>query len=355
MKLSLRESRGFGIVALGGQIKRISEKCFTVKSQHALGKFYTVKWIGSRWVCDCDDYVKRKKPCKHVYAVNFLLDLPKILILNAEAFERRCIYCGSSEVKPKGFRYNKGGAVRLFRCRACGKRFSETVTPNRGGAKVALAVIATDLYYKGLSLRDIKDHLWQVYNIRMSVSTIHRWVGKITDLLKKVSGRNLKLEVGEKWLADETVIKIGGEAKYLWNIMDHKTRTYIASLLTNGRGAEEALAALKEAIKNAGKAPSILVTDSLKSYQKAVEMLGLPLTHINNAGIAKRENNNRIERLHGTIKDWVARKRGMKSKAGELLGGYRHYYNLIRPNTTTSSITKTKWISAIKTTPKETV
>jgi putative transposase len=313
-----RELRGLAIVAMGGMIKRVDKDEFEVRSQSNPKVFHSVGWAGDKWVCSCEDYAKRGKPCKHIYAVNFLLDLPRILLLNADVFERRCIYCGSNNVRPKAIRYNKSGPVRIFRCKDCGRRFSDTITPEKGGAKVALAVIAADLYYKGLSLRNIENHLWQVYSVKVSTSTLHRWIMKISDLLKSAFDA-LSLEVEGKWLADETVIKVNGEAKYLWNVMDYETRAYLASLLTEDREAEDALAAIKEAMKNAGKAPATLVTDGLKSYQKALKMLGSPITHISNAGIAKKENNNRIERLHGTIKEWLDHKRGMKYQASELM------------------------------------
>ncbi|MEM0057166.1 MAG: SWIM zinc finger family protein, partial [Candidatus Geothermarchaeota archaeon] len=75
MKLSLRELRGLGIVALGGQIKRVDENAFLVKSRSNPSAYHRVEWRGNGWVCDCADYAKRNKPCKHIYAVNFLLDL----------------------------------------------------------------------------------------------------------------------------------------------------------------------------------------------------------------------------------------------------------------------------------------
>jgi len=330
MKLSIRELRGLGIVAMGGQIQRISGTTYVVKSQ-GNDSSYKVEWTGDKWICNCHDYLKRHKPCKHIYAVNFLLDLPRIVLSNSAAFDRRCPYCGSSNVRPKGFRYNRNGPVRMFKCKDCRRRFSENAASEHGGAKTALSIIAADLYFKGLSLRDIKNHLWQVYGVDKPVATIHRWVMKIAHALKRAL-EDVKLEVGDKWLADETVVKVDGEPMYLWNIMDFETRCYIASLLTSGREAEDALTAIKQAIKNAGKLPKTIVTDGLKSYTKALELLGLPIEHISNAGLAKYENNNRVERLHGTVKDWIKRRRGAKGKIKEFIEGYRIYYNYMRPN-----------------------
>jgi len=75
------------------------------------------------------------------------------------------------------------------------------------------------------------------------------------------------------------------------------------------------------------------VTDGLQSYRKALELLGLPINHIVNAGLAKDENNNRMERLNGIVKDWIKRKRGLKGKFKEFIEGYRLYYNYMRPHT----------------------
>lgn len=332
MKLSLRELRGLGIVAAGGQIQRISDTKFIVKSQNN-DKDYRVEWI-NKWVCNCQDYIKREKPCKHIFAVNFLLNLPMILLLNYKAFERKCPYCGSSRTILRGFRYNKSGAVRLRKCKDCNKWFKDAAFMERKekGNNTLFAVISLDLFYKGLSLRGIRDHLKQIYNVDKSVSTIHRWVLKLTSLLREAS-QKLKVYVGDTWLADETIIKINGKEKYLWNILDYKTRFHIVSLVMEYRGAKEAIKVLVEAVRRSGKIPNELVTDGLKSYDAALKMLNLPVKHIRNVSIAnKANNNNRIERLHGTLKSWIKNKRGLKNHAEEMIEAYRIYYNYIRPH-----------------------
>ncbi|RLI77229.1 IS6 family transposase [Archaeoglobales archaeon] len=206
------------------------------------------------------------------------------------------------------------------------------------GRKTALMVIALDLYFKGLSLRNISDHLWQVYGIEKSPSTLHRWITRMTKKLNEAAS-NIHVEVGDKWLADETVVKVAGEAMYLWNIMDYETRHYIVSVLSKRRDSEEALKVIREAILRAGKIPKKIVTDGLKAYSKALRQLEkLSIEHVSNVGLAKKENNNRIERLHGTIKDWIGRRRNLRNveNAKILLEGYRAYYNTIRPITTIS-------------------
>jgi len=327
-----RELRGLGIVAIGGQIQRLSDKLFLVKSQ-STDAFHRVEWVSGKWSCDCQDYMKRGKPCKHIYAVNFLLALPLIVLSNTRALERKCPYCGSNKTILKGFRYNKAGAVRLRLCKVCNKRFKDDLMSEGKGNNTALAIIALDLYYKGLSLRKIKNHIWQVYCIDKPVSTLHRWIVKLTETMCKAL-KDVKLELGNKWLGDETVVKVNGKAKYLWSIMDYETRCYIASLLTEGRGGKEALSVIKKAIRKAGNQPQKFITDGLKSYSKALkELPSSCIEHVSNVGLANQgDSNNRIERLQGTIKNWTKAKRGLKSRSQALVEGYRLYYNFIRPH-----------------------
>ena len=348
-----RELRGLAIVAIGGQIQRINDNFFLVKSQSVPEVFHEVMWVDGKWTCDCQDYIERGKPCKHIYAVNFLLSLPLIVLSNSDAFEKQCPYCGSAETTLKGFRYNKSGAVRLRKCKICKRRFKDTLNNEPLSVKEALAVIALDLYFKGVSLRDIRNHIWQVYGADKPVSTLHRWIIKLVKTLNETFDK-IKSEIGDRWLADETIIKVNGKAKYLWNILDYETRYHIASVLGEGRGAKEALGVIKNAIEKTGKHPKQLVTDGLKSYSKALEMLkNLQIEHIGNVGLASPENNNRIERLHGTIKSWTKNRRGMKTHSQELIEGYRFYYNHLRPNTALNERApaetnkKAKWISIV--------
>jgi len=278
--------------------------------------------------------MKRSKPCKHIYAVNFLLALPLIVLSNTRALERKCPNCGSNKTILKGFRYNKAGAVRIRRCKICNRRFKDDLMPNRKGNSSALAIIAVDLFFKRLSIREIRNHLWQVYCVDKPVSTLHRWIVKLTEIMRKAV-EDATLELGDKWLGDETVVKVKGRERYLWSIMDYETRRYVASLLTEGRGAKEALTVIKKAIRKAGKQPQKLVTDGLESYSKALnELPGNRIEHISNVGLAKQgdDNNNRIERLQGTIKTWTKAKRGLKGTSETFLDAYHCYYNFIRPH-----------------------
>ena len=328
----LRELRGLGILAAGRQIQRVNESLFLVKSQSAPDRSYEVKWDDPNrgWTCSCMDYMKRGSPCKHVHGVNFLMDLPHIVLSNSDAAERHCPYCDSKRMVRRGLRYNKSGTAQIYWCKDCKRRFPDNVLKGKSGNSCAVGVIAIDLHYKGLSLRNIREHLWQIYGIEKPASTLQFWITKLTKLFAKAVA-NLELKVGDKWLGDEMIVKIKGKPKYLWNILDFESRQLIVSLAMDGRGAEEALAALQEAIQKTGKTPKEFVSDGLQSYSVALKAIEGGINHVSNAALADKDNNNRIERAHNTLRGWVRIRRGLKDST-RLSEGYKNYYNHIRPH-----------------------
>jgi len=78
----MRQLRGMEIVSKGGQVRRITDVEYLVRSQHTRA-CYKVQCEGDSWLCECPDYEKRNTSCKHIYAVIFLLRLPSIILSNA--------------------------------------------------------------------------------------------------------------------------------------------------------------------------------------------------------------------------------------------------------------------------------
>lgn len=355
MRYNLRELRGLGIVAQGGQIRRISPEQFQVKSQSS-NEFHQVVWQseGHKWLCECADFEKTTKKCKHIFAVSFLQNLPQIVIANAEENKQVCVYCKGEKIVKRGRRQNKKGTVQLLWCKGCKRRFPETTVLGKGGSYVALAIIALDLHYKGLSLRNISDHIFQIHGILKPPSTIQYWISKFTKISSQILN-DKKLEVGDTWLADEMFVRIRGKRRYLWSILDFETRQVVVSLLLRSRGEKEAEKVLIEAILRAGKSPLKLHTDGLASYGKALKRLGRDIDHIKNVGIGKKDNNNRIEKFHNTVRGWERNFRGLKDGYSLSLG-FSNYYNHVRPNLATgnhapSSTRRIRWVKVLNESP----
>ena len=333
MKLSKRRlARALEILLKGGQVKRVSEFEYKVRSQSKRRFWYTAKWVNGKWTCSCEDYAKRKSECKHIYAILLLQKLPEIIMHNAASLEVRCPKCGSMDIIRKGIRDVKSGFIQKYMCKTCGAYFSDREGFNGLRHNPIAVVVSLDLYYKKVSLRDISHHLRQVYGIEVSHSTVHRWITRYIRLLKEVEEK-IRPKLGHTWQMDDMVVKLRGKPGYIWNILDMETRYLVAMTISDGRGAEEALRAIKEGLKKSGDVKVTLRTDALKSYDKAIKKLKEKVKHQNRARLSSPENNNMVERFNGTLRDWLKSKRLMgRISENTTIDGFRIYYNLIRPH-----------------------
>ncbi|MGA2523799.1 MAG: SWIM zinc finger family protein [Candidatus Bathyarchaeia archaeon] len=66
-----RKQRGEKIIA--DDIEEINTNSFFVRSQSGKSG-YSVTRTGQSWACDCFDFKYRGLPCKHIFAVQKLLD-----------------------------------------------------------------------------------------------------------------------------------------------------------------------------------------------------------------------------------------------------------------------------------------
>jgi len=150
-------------------------------------------------------------------------------------------------------------------------------------------------------------------------------------------------KVGNVWVADETVLHIGGrkidrlkKGMWFWDIIDTKTRFLLASHISSSRTIEDATTLMEKAWERADKVPEIVITDKLQAYLDGVStVFGRTTTkHIRSRGFAVEFNTNLIERFHGTLKDRTKVMRGMKTvkTARLILDGWLVYYNFFRPH-----------------------
>src|SRR4030043_814559 len=92
-----REERGEAIANLSGQIKRIDDFTYTVKSQSGMGE-YIISKVDGEWICECPDNKYRHVKCKHIHAIEFSSKLrAEVKVRTISPIENltECIYCGS--------------------------------------------------------------------------------------------------------------------------------------------------------------------------------------------------------------------------------------------------------------------
>jgi len=84
------------------------------------------------------------------------------------------------------------------------------------------------MYYGGMSLKAIRKHLDQQYGNKPSDSTIYDWVTRFTKVAVNKT-REYKPEVGDVWVVDENVLKVGDYDVWCWDIIDTDTKFLVAS------------------------------------------------------------------------------------------------------------------------------
>lgn len=222
----------------------------------------------------------------------------------------------------------------------CGHRFvaREGVLRRRSDPKkIALSI---DLYFRGLSLRKVADHLDQAQGVKVSPSTIYDWIKRYSALAAKWMN-TLPARTGERWHVDETVTKTDGSPQYLWNVMDADSRFLRATHVSWLRGLKDTRALLRKAKLVTPDRPMEVFTDGMSSYAEAIgrelsyrARSGLVNPHVRVRSIRATKSNNLIERLHGTEKDRFRVRRGFDGKrtAGALMEGFRVHYNMVQPH-----------------------
>jgi len=291
--------------------------------------------------------------------------------LEIDTNEEKCVYCNSLNIVRNGSRKTAIENKQRFKCKDCGKRsVLDPVKKIKGNDKIV--TLTMDLYFKGLSLRDISDTLYQFYNLRVHFDTIRRWINKYTQIMDEYT-KQFKPELSDKWHIDEQMVKSRKDWVWCWNcwnVLDSETRFLIANNVTRGREITDARKVLRIAKENIKENPKEIVTDGLWSYERAIRKEFVTkrtspnaVLHSRNAGIAKKIlNNNKVERYHNEFREFDKVRRGFKSDetAQQWNAAFRLYHNFIKKHMALSGATpsqvadidielgRNRWLSLLK-------
>jgi len=243
-----------------------------------------------------------------------------------------CKFCQSTAVVKNG----KRNAVQYYICKECGRGFVYNKGLPRMRYPTDIVADAVYDYYAGVSLNKIREGISQKIGLKPADSAIYGWVKRLTKIGLTEAKRHTP-QVGNKWLADECVIKLKDGRKYwLINVIDYNTRFVLSSKLSRGRGLADTKSALEMAQHKANKMPVVLLTDGWQVYRRASrQQFGTDTVHVLTTPFVKKGlSTNIVERWHGTLKDRLKPMRGMdKSETYQLiLEGFILNYNYLRPH-----------------------
>lgn len=346
--LDARQERGMRLAAdHAALIKKFAKNEWIVPSQANPAESYRVKAPkGKRahWKCSCPDFAQRGQACKHIWAVRFVgaIHEPAPESQRVSVTEEPevihgvvCKHCASGNVT----RYGMCGKKPAYWCNPCSRKFVVDDGFKRVRSDPKSVTLALDLYFKGVSLRQITDTLNQFFDVRVNHTTVYRWLTRYVTLLNEYAA-NLKPDVGTaKWHADEMKVKYGADWRWLWHVMDRETRYLLVSKVTDSRDLADARGVFQAAKDQAGgETPLVIVTDGLPAYVDAAKKVFI--AGVKHDARHEREihltdhalNNNMVERLNSTVRGRQRPARGLKRSSGPLTAGQATYYNHIRPH-----------------------
>jgi len=174
----------------------------------------------------------------------------------------------------------------------------------------------------------------RLIGVDVTYQTIWNWIKKYTTLMNEYL-EQITPEVSGAWRTDELYLKIRGNTKYLYALMDDETRFWIAQQVADTKYTADVQPLFKEGKEVTGKRPAVIISDGAPNfhtaYNKEFYTRRNPRTrHIAHIRLQGDHNNNKMERMNGEVRDREKTMRGLKKVDTPILTGYQIYHNYIR-------------------------
>ena len=327
-----RHSKGQAIARVESNVRRIDQHTYAVRSQSGQGE-YTVIETEAGWECECADFRYREMKCKHIFAVELSLEIRRRIENSARVVPldfQSCLCCGSQDVIKHGVRRNRNATIQRYSCNSCGKWFVHNLGFERMGASPQAITSAMQLYFSGESLRNVQRFL-RLQGVSVSHVSVYNWIRKYVGLMERYT-EEITPQVSDTWRADELWVKVKGDMKYLFAMMDDESRFWIAQQISDHKENTNATALFQKARRATGKEPKMLITDALPTYRMASEYEYPHTVHVREIALAGKVHNNKMERMNGEVRDREKTFRGLKSKNSPILKGLQLYHNFVKPH-----------------------
>jgi hypothetical protein len=138
-----------------------------------------------------------------------------------------------------GYRDTERGKAQRFFCNYCKRKFILDQGFEKMKATPETITVALDLYFKGISMRAIVDHIKQFYGIEVSHVAIYKWIRKYIEMMKRYCDQ-LVPKVSGIWHTDEMTLNIRNlenheNLTWAWNVIDNQSRYRLATQITEKR------------------------------------------------------------------------------------------------------------------------
>ena len=247
-----------------------------------------------------------------------------------------CKYCDSTNI----IKFGTFQGIQRYWCKDCKRKSADNKALPTMKTPIEHISAALSCDFGGIPLDAIQRHLQQQFNAYYTEMGIYNWIRRFSqEAVNRV--KDFQPIVGDTWIADETVLKVGGRNVWFFDVIDEKTRYLLASRLSTSRTIKEAALVMNEARRKAGKSPKRIITDKLAAYIDGIDLVfGADTKHIQSKPFTDVNSTNVIERFHGTLKDRTKVVRGFKNMdtARLLTQAWLVHYKFFKEHTTLGDI-----------------
>lgn len=259
-----------------------------------------------------------------------------------------CPKCKKNNTKKRGIRSTQHrGKIQRYFCKNCNFSFIESNGFKRMRNSPKKITLSLDLFFRGLSTREIQNHLKAFYPHNSDHSTILRWIRKyslliaeFTDKLKVNTGSYIEVDEMEFHRRKSHKARLGIDKNWLINALDVKTRFLLCSNYAKNRNQRELKAVFKK-VKDKSDNIKIVTTDGFMAYRNVIKKTwGYNLKALNYNIKHKVVNASRgegfniwVERLHNSLRQRTQGFRGFHgslSSAYSIMKGIEIFYNFVR-------------------------
>ncbi len=273
-----------------------------------------------------------------------------------------CPECKSNEIIKRGKRKTGRGLVQRYCCKSCKKRFVENDGFYRMRNTEHKVTACLDMYFNGMSLRKIQEHLRTFFPHNCSHTTILKWVRKYSEQISKYTD-TLKVDISPSIEVDEMEFKTKGKISWFMDVIDKETRFMVSCNYALSRNPAELTKLIKHTKEISNVEIKNIHTDGLQGYTKSIRKnfhhLKRPKHYVLKS--SDKRFNWKVERLHENVRERTKIMRQFKAlySAQLIMKGYQIYYNFCRkhqgincypyqlaiPNL---ELGKNKWLDLIK-------
>ena len=160
------------------------------------------------------------------------------------------------------------GDIQKFNSLECKRYFTINVRFEKMKHNPQAITSVMQLYFSGESLRNVAKSL-RLMGAEVSHQTIYNWIQKCIGWIEKYLEKTTP-QVSNTWGADELFLKVRGNMKYLYALIDDETRFWIAQEVAETKYINDARRLFQMSKERTGKSPWTPIADGAPKLPRRI-------------------------------------------------------------------------------------